>query len=1442
MNPEGTRMNQKVSKIQGVLTGVLAESKRHAKIFEIHKEMTDFLKAIQKTLSILHISIGEITNLLIEDDNDQFSGIFSLIYEIVELQLKTASLNLSEQNQNPQPNDPRRSTILLQDNVYTGSSGTRNSRHSFGSNLVKSTSVNEDESINEESSQSKRPSFISLKKNSNIKAKKSTFFNEQSNLKGSLVFRDSSDFVLKYPTEKYSFLDPTIKPSGNRKTTGRGEYNYVVEDTLDVEAENLLVDYEMGRLHKFDHVKNPLVLIRLSEKLAQNILESQTLNKVAYDDFIGKINKGNYQKDNYKVIKELLEQVISKSFHVSGINPSAYIPEFINRFDFSKIELILKDRLEDGFKILFRHICEIWFEIQMANKQESGMNTDFTFSHFAIAEEAFKSKIQGMEESLLSTTTQYIEARDMNLYLQMAIKSHELETFELKTQIEDKQTEIDLLKEGIVEHKRESDIKSAEWNILAKENSKFVQIFKISFHKLAQMQDMILHTRELVKPFENQSTEKMELDSTSNYVRAFKEFFTHHVKLINSLSQNQEFVEPPDFNMFDENTAINIHTSISDLNKKLKKGSDLHKRNSVLGSQNNMSSTNLMFNSIADDKNSKFGTAQESNSGSGHVQRNSEMGEPKVQQANAIQKTTNTQAKKQLKPKRENTIVENGRAHESEQRVKTEQNDKQIEKRKVRPPKKITNITKITKTSTRQPSIVSESNNEIEKVHPQNSMNANVYKDAINKSENIELVEKSRKHSIVDETVGRSLSQAQAKKRSCVVKPTPNVKNDKLYPTNNKEVDFVKEKSLLANGNVDYSGDPKDEVSSNSLSSEIQRKKEASFSQADFSENEFDDDFVEFDDQRLEIDAKPIELKNSKTKPEPQKKTVIDNTVTSVPNATPILSKKNPTTKLSKTDTATDLNSSSKIFHDPSNNAEINKSIVKQSHMISKPVHETSEYINSNNIDYQRIRNYEKRLSEITEDTSYSELPPKDITALGKGSNSLGKESDIPKKISPELEQNQRFVPDNQPHQLQSSKILHDTQMNQQDKIQTDKQNVDNINTTKNQLKAPIDTNEVLQIIMNFKKPMAVDLYYKLKAHLKHNGFITNDENKLIREETSSCGDLNLKHFPILVRDKSRKYQNKKTSSQQIKSLSFDIHNIVSNIGKTIDSANLDRAIEDHFYQKTADIENQIPNFYMIPHQFRNRFSKDEKQPIYRPGLKIKRRNKEFSVNVRRIEECFVSYKITPPKPVFELAKTTNQALNRRPASRIQSKNYLTPFEVDNNIIFSDSSKDKGLIFDQDLKRIHNLIYFGVKTADYRNLTTGDEQKDKPIDFKKKSEPISSKFNKGQVPLVTICKEFSENVAKICQNIVGSELIRSLDSESLLSKRITKTIEKLRGQFIENHQTCGKGCVHITMFAAYLEKYLIKLVKKNPISLPVIKLDNPEPPRLSAFIGHIANR
>ena len=285
-------------------------------------------------------------------------------------------------------------------------------------------------------------------------------------------------------------------------------------------------------------------------------------------------------------------------------------------------------------------------------------------------------------------------------------------------------------------------------------------------------------------------------------------------------------------------------------------------------------------------------------------------------------------------------------------------------------------------------------------------------------------------------------------------------------------------------------------------------------------------------------------------------------------------------------------------------------------------------------------------------------------------------------------------------------------------------------------------------------------------------------------------------------------------------------------------------------YQKPfVEISNIVENHgdafrqnHYFPFENRMPMNRETKNGFLKPVSKVRRRPNEFSLNVRKVEECFVSHKIKVQH------SNKNSMIELNMSSKVRRNEGSPNFESavvkgapNKDAHFTDVFKEPNSVFDPDLKKIHHLIFFGTKTpALYSVIGENSYQRDKSLGIIKMGEAQSLK--QSEPPnLADSQSKLAEKISSLGNYLLSEESAVEFDNDKAIRDKIKRVVSRLNSKFSENHASCGVDCPHIKVFIQYLDRYISKLKKRGVISLPVIKLDKPEIPRLQGFLGHIAN-
>jgi hypothetical protein len=1440
MNLQGNGVQEKIMKLRAILMANMIDTKRFARIFRSSKEISEFVSSIQKSLKILSISVGEIINIFIEDDKNEFCKLIRSIYDIAELQLTIASQNLLETNQQLSFSKNRRSTLNQTENQALLESTTLVNSKLINSKFKQSNTHNEEnDPRNEKESHEKGHNSAQI---------------DSSRMSGKLFLLQKSickcdchsfsqhlnELALKYPRTDYIFEEITEKAKVEGIKKEDQELIYMIEESLENEAEKVLNDYERGRIQKFNHVKNPLVLIRINEKLAKKVQDSQYVTKTIYDDFLDKINKNSNSKDNFKVVQDLLSQVISKSLNLSGMSISSHMPELVEKLDFVKLEVALKEKLKDGYKTIFQHLCEIWMEIQLKNKIQKGMNTDFTIEDFNKAEILNANQFKKLEESLMTATTRYIEADDLNTYLQSLSKASEIENNELKNKIEENNSTIEQMQGEIGEMKLDKKKREFEFDILAKENKKFLQVFKISYQKIYQMQDLVISARENLKPDKQETIGKLTSDTRNAYVKAFKDFFIHHIKLINTLSLNQEDLDIPDFDMIDEfeipedNSQI-IKNNKNEVNENLKEILEENNENDSSSISDEPTTTkdpndnkytekekdlNILSKELSMDNNQKIEIHRKAN-----VKLNQNMKNASMDENNKTESEVQNSSKK-------------GRRRES-----------YFIKEPVHQFKKIND--QINKSDSKSREIIlkksrtKENQKETESIQDKKEKSFAAQTSEEGMSERMKLNSSDRtKSKIIDNKndqniLNRSKSKLKENKKEVLfAKTKPVVKYLVSKHTDRSPVSFAKDKSsdlLVSDSAVKVNStnkliDPDENISDDlSLQSEHKDRKKSSKKKSNKSRHT-----------------------NSNAKRPKDESTTIG-IQTSLP-------------EISNNFESTDKNQNILIQNAPN-------CITKEREYSSKYIQTSKFELSDQEISSTKPLILRKQTTEVHKAESQMKLKP-DLNLNESTSGSTIKNAVIHKKSFKENILNKLNSQDGKVPRQPKIDNISENEISNEDKktslteidslklriksphtknkkvVFSKHEEINTVPVIKNEIEKETNSqsqiNEILEMVKHLNNGLTFDLYNKLGEYItamRLKTELNSEENSNYNIKLKGSKFENYNTSNVTNKEKKSKFSYAGDSKIPIDEFVLNISKGSVRINKNSHfHVQEEKGFEPIYHADKTHIEGLQPEFYLLPHGYKPEMNRENRSVLYRPGVKIRKRTKEFSMNLKKVEECFVTHRVAPHSfeneahiPHNHLPSTVkegNHSRNEHKFVKIMSRDDLS----------NEFRHRKSLVFDPDLKKIYNLIYFGNNAIEKSNFNIISTKRENNFTITQPENTHISSLNKFTNSPHNPKTEIENKIKEMCKKNLAFDDLNLLEDDYYMISKLAKAKTDLITQFADSHASCGQECPHILTFMTYLERYLTKLGKRNLMSLPVIKLDRPEVPRLSQFMGHLTNQ
>jgi hypothetical protein len=1198
------------------------------------------------------------------------------------------------------------------------------------------------------------------------------------------------DLNNKYPQENYNFEEEGSSSLGQDKLGDEHLNNFLSGDPIEAEANKLLFDYEKGKFTKFDHVKNPFLLIRINEKLAKKVYDSQNLNRGTYDEFLEKINKSAYSKDNFKMVHDLLSQVVSKSLDVSGTTISNYLPDNVSQIDFNKLESAMKDKLVEGYKILLRHMGLFWKELQLASQEDRGVNTDLSREDLERLEGSYSSQMKRLEESLIVTTGKLIEATDTNNHLQVIINNTETENSKNKGLVDEYTMKIEALQEENEDLKRDKKKRLQEFEYLSKENRKFLQIFRFSYQKLYEIQDILIYAIQVTKPNEPLILEKMYQDPNQSYVKSFKEFFIQMVGLVNQINPLDKGIDIPDFEEFDNNLSGELSLRITQIPENLRNTTELVELAKEGKSEAKYDELALPTINLMPKK-------QNSNPNEISGEINMEKPRSRPSQLSPMEE----ELKKLLIEK--NSSIGRNNARNSKL-VSIEEANLKKSKQNEEPPKKhrTSNISK-TKGQRRE-SNVRENESDSKKITRSSGQNNKkvsqlglkktkmLASDQIGSlSQNDNYLDPNSSRSQMDEDKGEAVS---LKSRS---RTKNNIKKFSLNPSTMRKV--ISSKLTKMQNKLKFIGS--DGV-------------------------KLQDIFVDHED--MQMSSNPNRMKDL---------------FSSIPPKHHKVSSKHIGVQATEIRFSDPENSIAHHSESPNPELQDQKSppIEDSYKQASKKEFDKLDANSRQKSTFSLPKRLNKKLGTVISNNEHGEsMQNEETTNPLKLKNSIHSKTSVGfrQKTFAEFEKmaqlNSKFNNEN------GSKLDNSLSIQQIDNQKTSLMNLDVGNGQKSKVyfkkeyHTSPNVNEIMQAVKYFSKALTTDLYHKLKEYLKQNGMM--DEETEQKEKNGSLSHLsesesidNRPKIKIqgILRSPPRKYP--------VDGFSVNIQNGIVNVSKASNFNEVIPSFHDGGNPKGKNEDRRKSDMNLTHDVLR-----DRTQISIRPGIKLKKRHKEFSLNVKKVEECFVSRKLRHQGQSNESNIIINKYQSSKktePTSHLVARLSIPNSKED---LYAEPMKNRGTFADPDLKKIHNLIYFGSKSIENQHFMHDVINKERVSSIYRLNETQNRKINSIHISSVEIRTKLKEKISSICLKVLQSDILRDCNPGSVIVQKVTKILEKISAQFVDAHTTCGLDCPHFSTFDKYLERYVRRYVSMNAMSLPVITIDKPDIPKLHGFLGHLA--
>jgi hypothetical protein len=517
-------MEGRLSKIGKIVQNNHTESQCHAKNFSTKNDTRKFVESVFKISHVESLIMGEIVNLLNDDNRREMASIIKTMFDTHQVQIRNAIYNFYEK-------------LDATPHSMVSSKFDRSVAH-----LLPQSSLLATPKIETTVPFDTRPSQKVLFKEE-LKSFTSKVNGNQDDVKS---FIDGNPYIIskfsRYSHQTYNFEQSKIvissKDGGQRSIVQTG---FTAEEMFEKEADRLCKELEAGKINKIDGIKDPLLLIRVNEKLTYRILESQHKSQRKLSKLLERLSKVGYEKEGSKEIEDMLSRIIERYSQVGDdvFHLKFDIENIVKqRMDFKQLDEILKSKFENGYRVIFRKLFDLIAEFRRLASSSKYTETEFTMANIDEERDNNENKMKQLEDSIRYLTGQCMSFEATATQFKERFTHLEEEREILLSSLKNFQLEMQNQSEMLV--KQSSELKKNEDMILymQTELSKTKKLFRLSGQKLFETRQQIqrLSNNSDINDQSELSSNRKEISMEGNDIKYFTNQLRHTMNLVHAAS------------------------------------------------------------------------------------------------------------------------------------------------------------------------------------------------------------------------------------------------------------------------------------------------------------------------------------------------------------------------------------------------------------------------------------------------------------------------------------------------------------------------------------------------------------------------------------------------------------------------------------------------------------------------------------------------------------------------------------------------------------------------------------------------------------------------------------------------------------------------------------------------------------------------------------------
>lgn len=377
---------------------------------------------VLKSLHIKNLCFNELCNMLIEEDRGSYVELLKILFSIQQMFLKSGLIELYLKVQ--------------RDSEKESANDDNKQRASFHRFLVDNTETDLQNNV-----KAMQTNLLKGMHKGMLTRSFEKLMDQNFNTKGLETRKD--DRVYFFNEEKENSNAYHAHNNKNRDQ----------DEQIEKDAVKLMEELENGRYEKAELVKDPLLLLRVNEKIAETVLSTHLKLDKRVDKWIEKLSRIAYDKDNFKEMIETLNGVVDRSSghgdQMAGEDKALHASR-LGGFKIDELERHIQDKFGDGFRLLFRKLLRLMEEARKQNVGEKNLQTELTA--MAIEEEykRAQSDRRKFEDEIMMLRSKIIELENNVDHLQNINSNLESRCSDFSRQLFNVKEEYDKLeKEGV---------------------------------------------------------------------------------------------------------------------------------------------------------------------------------------------------------------------------------------------------------------------------------------------------------------------------------------------------------------------------------------------------------------------------------------------------------------------------------------------------------------------------------------------------------------------------------------------------------------------------------------------------------------------------------------------------------------------------------------------------------------------------------------------------------------------------------------------------------------------------------------------------------------------------------------------------------------------------------------------------------------------------------